>query len=105
MTDLADLTDSDDLCDMPEPPGLANMTPAELASARHRLDLSQEQLASLGEPFGARVAASGRTVRRWESGTRTIPGPVAILIQLALASPEVRRILGLTPWEGDGHGA
>jgi DNA-binding transcriptional regulator YiaG len=50
------------------------MTPAQLKSARHALGLSAEGFARL---VGVK---SGRTVRRWESGERKIPGPVVRLI-------------------------
>jgi DNA-binding transcriptional regulator YiaG len=51
------------------------MTPAQLKSARHALGLSAEGFARL---VGVK---SGRTVRRWESGEREIPGPVGKLTQ------------------------
>lgn len=65
------------------------MTPAEFRSARHALGLSAEGMARF-----ARVS-SGRTVRRWEEGTREIPGPVQLLVELALQVPEVRERFGL----------
>lgn len=77
------------------------MTPADLKLARYRLGLSAEGLAAMGEILGARVAQSGRTVRRWERGDRTIPGPVKLLVRLALESAAVRRSLGLQEWVGD----
>lgn len=64
-----------------------DMTPAELKSARHALGLSAEGF--------ARVVGveSGRTVRRWEAGERDIPGPVKVLIRIALKLPAARREL------------
>jgi DNA-binding transcriptional regulator YiaG len=55
------------------------MTPAQLKSARHALGLSAEGFARL---VGVK---SGRTVRRWESGEREIPGPVMKLTMLAMS--------------------
>ena len=52
------------------------MTPRELKAARHTLGLSAEGFARL---VGA---ATGRTVRKWESGDRDIPGPVVKLLYL-----------------------
>ena len=54
------------------------MTPAELKSARAALGLSAEGFAR-----AVRVE-SGRTVRRWESGERDIPGPVLALLDIWL---------------------
>ena len=51
------------------------MTPAQLKKARHALGLSAEGFARL---VGVK---SGRTVRRWESGEREIPGPVMKLTE------------------------
>lgn len=65
------------------------MTPAELKSARHALGLSAEGFAKW-----VRVE-SGRTVRRWESGERDIPGPVQVLVEAAVTSRAVRRHFGL----------
>lgn len=65
------------------------MTPAELKSARHALGLSAEGFARL-----VRVE-SGRTVRRWESGERDIPGPVAVLVDVLLTNAAARRRLGV----------
>lgn len=52
------------------------MTPAELKSIRQSLGLSAEAFARL-----VRVE-SGRTVRRWESGERDVPGPVTVIAEL-----------------------
>lgn len=66
------------------------MTPADLKSARRALGLTQSGLAQF-----VRVA-SGRTVRRWEDGSRDIPGPIIVLLTAAIESPEVRQYFGLT---------
>ena len=70
------------------------MTPAELKAARSTLGLTVERFA---EAFGV---ASGRTVRGWEAGERNgqpaaIPRPIAILVDLAISEPIVRRRLGI----------
>lgn len=57
------------------------MTPTELKKARLRLGLSQSQLA---EELGVEGEHGGRTVRRWESGERAIPGSVAKLVAVLL---------------------
>ena len=51
------------------------MTPAEFKAGRHALDLSANELARLFEVSG------GRTIRRWESGERDIPGPAKVLMR------------------------
>ena len=38
---------------------------------------------------------SGRTVRRWESGERDIPGPVIVLVTALQESQSVRRYFGV----------
>lgn len=68
------------------------MTPGELKAARHSLGLSADGFARL---VGA---ASGRTVRGWESGERNgkpapVPVPVERLILTALAIPAAREYL------------
>lgn len=55
------------------------MTPTQFRNALDRLDLSQVGAARL---FGY---ADGRAVRRYISGDRSIPAPVAILLRLMLA--------------------
>lgn len=52
------------------------MTPADLRDARRSLGLSAEGFAR------AVGAQSGRTVRRWESGDRDIPGSVEVLVRI-----------------------
>jgi transcriptional regulator with XRE-family HTH domain len=53
-------------------------TPADLKAARHALGLSADGLARM-----VRVE-DGRTVRRWEAGEREIPGPVTVLMEIAM---------------------
>jgi DNA-binding transcriptional regulator YiaG len=65
------------------------ITPEQLRAARTALCLSAEKFAQL-----VRVE-SGRTVRRWEAGERDIPGPVQVLTEALMASPDVRRYFGL----------
>lgn len=55
------------------------MTPTQFRTALDRLDLSQVGVARL---FGY---ADGRAIRRYISGKRSIPEPVAILLRLMLA--------------------
>lgn len=66
------------------------MTPAELRDARESLGLTQTELAAL---LG--VAGDG-TVSRWERGVRAIDGPVSVLLELLLRSPQARKLLGVT---------
>lgn len=66
------------------------MTPANLKSARHALGLSAEGFARLVN------VESGRTVRRWESGERDIPGPVTVIVRALMDSRAVRRHFGLS---------
>lgn len=64
------------------------MTPAELKTIRLGLGLSAEAFARL-----VRVE-SGRTVRRWEGGDGSVPGPVSLIAELlrdgALAPDRLR---------------
>lgn len=62
------------------------MTGPELKSTRHALGLTAEGFARL-----VRVE-SGRTVRRWESGERDIPGPVLALLDLIERCPEAKAL-------------
>ena len=58
------------------------MTPAEMKKARAKLgDLKTAELAQI---IGIRW---DRTVRKWESGERAIPEPVAILIRMFVENP------------------
>lgn len=61
----------------------------DLRAARAALGLSAAGFAKL-----VRVE-SGRTVRRWESGERDIPGPVAVIVEALMASRSVRRYFGV----------
>lgn len=65
------------------------MTPDELHEAHRRLGLSAAAAARLFE------VSDGRTVRRWWSGERDIPGPVAVLTRALIASKAVRNFFGL----------
>ena len=65
------------------------MTPLAFKSARRTLNLSVEGCADV-----LRLGAhGGDTVRRWERGIKDVPGPVLVLIDLLLRSPEARDIL------------
>lgn len=66
------------------------MTRAELRDLRLRLGLTADGLAELVGVSG------GRTVRRWEAGQRSIPGPVAVLLTAISADPAVQAYFGLT---------
>lgn len=63
------------------------MTREELKAARHKLGLS---CAEFAEVVGVEAA---RTVQRWEDGSRDVPGPVVILVDLLLTMPKVRKRL------------
>lgn len=64
------------------------MTPADLRAARKALGLSVEGLAAL-------IGVEGRTVRRWEDGTRDISRTAIILLDLMRSEQSVRRRMGL----------
>lgn len=66
------------------------MTPVDLKLIRKSLGLTAEAFARL-----VRVE-SGRTVRRWESGERDIPGPVSVIAEAIRDSELIRRYFGLT---------
>lgn len=53
-------------------------TAEDLKAARHALGLSADGLALM-----VRVE-DGRTVRRWEAGERPIPGPVTVIMEIAM---------------------
>lgn len=59
-----------------------HMEPPELVSLRHRLRLTQVEAAEL-------IGVRARTWRRWETGERSIPVPIGLLVML-LEWPEVR---------------
>ncbi|MAK86003.1 MAG: hypothetical protein CMK96_03430 [Pseudomonas sp.] len=52
------------------------MTPTEFKLIRERADLTQSQLARV-----LRLSDS-RTIRRYEDGSRTVSGPVAIILEM-----------------------
>ena len=52
------------------------MTPAQFKAIRNRYGLSQSDLASLLR------LSDGRTIRRYEDGSREISGPVSIILEL-----------------------
>jgi DNA-binding transcriptional regulator YiaG len=70
------------------------MTPQEFTDLRHRLDLTQRELAPI---IGL---ASERNIRRWEEGERVIPQSIIILLDLIIRFPEVRRYLGVRQVKG-----
>ena len=63
---------------MPTLPGRILMTPAEFKAARHKLGFSVRRCAE-------ELSVTPRTIRRWEDGTRDIPGPAVVLIRLLAA--------------------
>ena len=64
------------------------MTPTQFREARHTLGLSCAALARA-------LRVSGfRTVQRYETGERPVPGPVAVAVEAMLAH-------GLPPWKRD----
>ena len=65
------------------------MTGNELREAHRKLGLSASGAARLFQ------VSSGRTVRRWWSGERDVPGPVIVLTQALMESPSVRGFFGL----------
>ena len=52
------------------------MTPTELKAIRERYGLTQSDLASLLR------LSDGRSIRRYEDGSREISGPVSIILEL-----------------------
>ncbi|HAJ19771.1 MAG TPA: hypothetical protein DCL95_06865 [Rhodospirillaceae bacterium] len=54
----------------------ANVTPAQFKSIRERAGLTQGQLARV-----LRLSDS-RTIRRYEDGSRTVSGPVSLLMEI-----------------------
>ena len=65
------------------------MTGAELHAAHRRLGLSANGAARLF------MVSDGRTVRRWWSGQRDIPGPVLVLTKALIESKSVRNFFKL----------
>jgi DNA-binding transcriptional regulator YiaG len=66
------------------------VTPAEAKLARRQLGLSVDGLARV-------LKTTGRSVRRWEDGTREVPGPADVLLTLLMNHRVVQRLLGLLP--------
>lgn len=64
------------------------MTHTELREAHRKLGLSAAAAAKLFE------VSDGRTVRRWWSGERDIPGPVVVLTRALIESDQVRKFFG-----------
>jgi transcriptional regulator with XRE-family HTH domain len=52
------------------------MTPETFRTIRQKAGLSQARLAALLR------LGDGRTIRRYEAGERTIPGPVSLLMEM-----------------------
>jgi transcriptional regulator with XRE-family HTH domain len=52
------------------------MTPERFRAIRQRAGLSQARLAALLR------LSDGRTIRRYETGERSIPGPVSLLMEM-----------------------
>lgn len=65
------------------------MTPEELHEAHRKLGLSAAAAARLFQ------VSDGRTVRRWWSGERDIPGPVIVLTRALIESKPVRNFFDL----------
>jgi DNA-binding transcriptional regulator YiaG len=61
------------------------MTPLELKAARKTLGLTQGELARALGMSGDRI------VRRWESGERPVPGPVARMVRVFIEDRKVLR--------------
>ena len=70
------------------------MTGNELREAHRKLGLSANGAARLFQ------VSSGRTVRRWWSGERDVPGPVIVLTRALIESESIRRFFGLVLDEG-----
>ena len=68
---------------------MLTMSPDELREAHRRMGLSANTAALL---YGV---SDGRTVRRWWSGDRDIPGPVIVLTQALMKSACVREYFGV----------
>lgn len=61
------------------------MTPAEFKAARKALGLSANAMAE------ALKVSDGRTIRRWESGQRDIPGPAIVAVGYMLKDPKFKK--------------
>jgi DNA-binding transcriptional regulator YiaG len=60
------------------------MDSAEMKRLRIELGLTVADLAT-------KMRVSPRTVRRWEDGTRTVPGPAQVIIALLIGDSEEGR--------------
>jgi DNA-binding transcriptional regulator YiaG len=71
---------------------MRTMTSAEIQKIRNSLDLSVEAMARV-------MRVAGRTVRRWEDGTRDIPGPAIVIAEGLRDSDAMRQYfnLAITP--------
>ena len=72
------------LGDLPASDAAKVMSADKLASIRQQLGLSARKMAEL---VGVE---DGRTVRRWEAGDRSVPGPVAVLLHAIVQHRGVR---------------
>ena len=68
------------------------MTPAAIRDFRLRFSLSVDKLARL-------FKTTARSVRRWEDGSREVPGPAEVLCHVIVNSREARSLLQLEPFE------
>lgn len=64
------------------------MLPHEIQAARHELGMTQREL---GVFLELENDGPERTVRRWETGTRAIPGPVKVALALKLREERKRK--------------
>ena len=69
------------------------MTPGEVKAARHSFGLTASGFAQLMRMRGANAE---RTVRRWEDGSQDIPGYVTLVVEILVAVPAVRKLLGIS---------
>lgn len=71
------------------------LTPEQMTSCRYALGLGAKRMGNL-------LGVDERTIRRWESGERHIPGPVSILVDIIMKHEAVRLRFGVS-LEGDKH--
>lgn len=69
-------------------PIAAQLTPNELRAALVKFDVSQNDL---GRLFGY----NERSAQRWVADDGSVPGPVALVVNLLLARPELQALIGL----------
>ncbi len=70
---------------------VAEMTKDELRSALDRLGWTQVDLA-------LRLGYTGRAGQTWALGERPVPGPVALMLRLLIARPELLQVIdGMAP--------